>query len=213
MGEMLDVARYGQYGGKLCLLCHGWKVRLPVQHDLTVSIRFLYHPGNSSRHTSADVLSLKQCHIYSRHSSNFGCNTLQFLPLNNQTMSDRHIAHLGAERYPSNLRLYTAGSSLSITNVLATNYAILTWSYLCNPKGFPLLFVIIFLYYSTPANHEYTPVSARLERIQINTIGRRFIKYIAYRHTTWMQTPVSPLQCCEFSHQMYDPKWTFRMCP
>jgi hypothetical protein len=101
-------------------------VRLPVQHDLTVSIRFLYHPGNSSRHTSADVLSLKQCHIYSRHSSNFGCNTLQFLPLNNQTMSDRHIAHLGAVRYPSNLRLYTAGSSLSITNVLATNYAILT---------------------------------------------------------------------------------------
>ena len=24
LGEMLDVARYGQYGGKLRLLCQGW---------------------------------------------------------------------------------------------------------------------------------------------------------------------------------------------
>jgi len=26
LGEMLDVASYGQYGGKLCLLCQGWYV-------------------------------------------------------------------------------------------------------------------------------------------------------------------------------------------
>jgi len=41
-------------------------VRLTVQHDLIVSISFLYYPGDSLRQTSADVLSLEQCHIYNR---------------------------------------------------------------------------------------------------------------------------------------------------
>jgi len=40
-------------------------VRLTIQHNLIVSVSFMYHPGDSLRQTSADVLSLEQCAIYS----------------------------------------------------------------------------------------------------------------------------------------------------
>ena len=40
-------------------------VRLTVQHDLIVSVSFMYHPGDALRQTSADVLSLEQCPTYS----------------------------------------------------------------------------------------------------------------------------------------------------
>jgi len=36
-------------------------VRLTVQHDLIVSVSFIYHPGDYLRQTSADVLLLEQC--------------------------------------------------------------------------------------------------------------------------------------------------------
>jgi len=39
-------------------------VRL-TEHDLIVSISFMYYPGDSLRQTSPDVLSLEQCAIYS----------------------------------------------------------------------------------------------------------------------------------------------------
>jgi hypothetical protein len=35
-------------------------VRLNVQHDLIVSVSFIYYPGNYFRQTSADILSLEQ---------------------------------------------------------------------------------------------------------------------------------------------------------
>jgi len=40
-------------------------VWLTVQYDLIVSISFVYYPRDSLRQPSADVLSLKQCLIYS----------------------------------------------------------------------------------------------------------------------------------------------------
>jgi len=39
-------------------------VRLIVQHDLIVSVSFMYYPGDYLRQTSADVLSLEQGPIY-----------------------------------------------------------------------------------------------------------------------------------------------------
>jgi len=38
-------------------------VRLTLQHNWMVSISFLYHPRDSLRQTSADILFLKQCPI------------------------------------------------------------------------------------------------------------------------------------------------------
>jgi len=40
-------------------------VRLTVQHDLIVSISFKYYPGDNLTQTSADVISLEQCRMYS----------------------------------------------------------------------------------------------------------------------------------------------------
>jgi hypothetical protein len=39
-------------------------IRLMIHHDIIVSVRFMYHPGNHLRHTSAIVLSIEQCPIY-----------------------------------------------------------------------------------------------------------------------------------------------------
>jgi len=39
-------------------------VRLTVQHDLIVSVSFMYYPGDFLRHTPVDVLSLEECPIY-----------------------------------------------------------------------------------------------------------------------------------------------------
>jgi hypothetical protein len=39
-------------------------VRLTVQHELIVTVSFMYYPGDYSRQTSADVLSIEQCPIY-----------------------------------------------------------------------------------------------------------------------------------------------------
>ena len=103
-------------------------VRLTVQHDLIVSISFMYYPGVSLRQTSADVLSFKQCPIDHWQSCNFDCRTPQFIPVNKHTTMDGHIAPCGAVGNPSNLRLYARGSILSIRNMLAANYSILTWS-------------------------------------------------------------------------------------
>jgi len=56
-------------------------VRLTVHHDLIVSVSFMYYPSDSLRQTSADVLSLEQCPIYSLQSCDFGCRTPQFNPV------------------------------------------------------------------------------------------------------------------------------------
>jgi hypothetical protein len=51
-------------------------VRLTVQHVLIVSVRFMYYLGDYFRQSSADILSLKQCSMYSLQPRDFGCCTL-----------------------------------------------------------------------------------------------------------------------------------------
>jgi hypothetical protein len=100
-------------------------VRLTVQHDLIVSFSFMYHPRDSLRHTSADVLSLEQSCIYSCQSWNSSCHTAQSIAVNTHTTTDRHIALLEAVGNTCNLQLCAAGFILSIKNLLAANYSIL----------------------------------------------------------------------------------------
>jgi len=96
-------------------------VRLTVQHDLIVSVSFRYYHRDCWRQTSADVLSVEQCPIYICQSCDFGCRTLQSIPVDKQTTSDLHIAHFGAVGNRCNLQLYAAGFILSITKMLAAN--------------------------------------------------------------------------------------------
>jgi len=102
-------------------------VTLTIQHNLLVSISFMYYPADNLRSTLADVLSLEQCPIYSWQSCDFSCRKPQFILVNRQKSSDWLIAHLGAVGNPCNFQLYAAGFILSITNMLVADYSVLTW--------------------------------------------------------------------------------------
>jgi hypothetical protein len=39
-------------------------VRLTIQHDMIVSVSFIYYPGDFVRLTSADILFLEECPVY-----------------------------------------------------------------------------------------------------------------------------------------------------
>jgi hypothetical protein len=101
-------------------------VRLMVQGDLIITISFMSSPGDQLKQTLADVVLLEQCSEYSRQPCHFGCHTHQFIHLNKHTISDQLIAYLGAVGNPSNLQLYAARFILSIKNMLAANYSIVT---------------------------------------------------------------------------------------
>jgi len=103
-------------------------VRLTIRHDLIVSVSFRYYPGDSLRQTSANIFSQEQFSICSRQSCEFRSRTPQLIAVNLQTTSDRYNAHLRAEGNSCNLQLSAAGILLSITNMLAANYSILTRS-------------------------------------------------------------------------------------
>ena len=83
---MLDVARYGPYGGKLrlyvkvgilyqleqskfCVLTVTKLgiVMLAVQDDSIFSFSFMYDPGDLLRQTSPDVLSVEEYPVYMEH--------------------------------------------------------------------------------------------------------------------------------------------------
>jgi len=100
-------------------------VRLTVQHDLIVSISFMYYPRAYLGQTSADILSLEQCPIYIWQSCDFGFCTPQCIVENNQATSHWCIAHHGAVGNPCNVKLCTAGFILTIPNMLAATYSIL----------------------------------------------------------------------------------------
>jgi hypothetical protein len=63
-------------------------VMLTVQHDMMVSVIFMYYPGDSLRQISADVLSLEQHPINISQLGDSGGHTPQFIPVNKQTTSD-----------------------------------------------------------------------------------------------------------------------------
>jgi len=103
-------------------------VRLTVQHDMIVSVSFMYYQRDFLRQTSAGVRFLEECPIYIWQSCNFSSHTAQFIHVNKLTTSDQLILSRGMVGNPCNLQPYTAGFKLSITSNLAATYAILTWS-------------------------------------------------------------------------------------
>jgi len=86
-------------------------VRLTVQHDLIVSVSFMYYPRDSLRQTSANIFTLKQCPIYSWRSHDFGCGTLPFLPGNIQTIRTDIFHISGLWKTPATCSLVQQDSS------------------------------------------------------------------------------------------------------
>jgi hypothetical protein len=103
-------------------------VRLTIQHDMIVSVGFMYYPGDFLRQISADILFLKEGPIYLLQLCDFRSCTPQFLPVNKLITSNRLIVSRGMVVNPCNLQPYTAAINLSITHHLAATYAILTYS-------------------------------------------------------------------------------------
>jgi len=95
---------------------------------------------------------------------------------------------------------------------LAVTRSIFTWSWLYILQGFPLLFVIIFLTFSTTASHGCTKSSARSEWIRIDPNDRRFNEYAICWNTAATETPGSPLWHFWSSRQQYDPGRSFQNC-
>jgi len=172
-------------------------VRRTVQHDLIDFVSFMKYPRDFLRQTSADIVSLKDFPVYIWQSGDFGCGTLLFIPVQKHKTSDWLTTNRGTVGNPCNIQTYAPGFLLSRTCVLAVGWSILTSSKQYIPQNYPLLFVIIFLSYCTPANHGYTKTSARWQRIQIEQIDRRFIQCVTCWHPATTQTPVSPLQCSQ----------------
>jgi len=217
---MLDVARSGLYGGKLRLLCQRWYVwstwicqtniltvtkmgivKLTIQYDTIFSVSFRYDPRDSWRQTSQDILSCEAYPVYIGQSWDFsGCKPL-WIFVNNQTTSDRLIANHRFVRNSCNLQSNAAWFNLNELCNSAVTYFILTCSEVYIPQDFPLLFTIIFLSYSTPANHGNINTSARLEWHRTRWINGRYTQLIILWHTARMQTRVSSPQCCQCGHQ------------
>jgi len=177
---------------------------------LGFSVSFIYDPWDFLRQTSPDVLSREAYPVYISQSWDFeGPEPLSIL-LNTQTTSDRLIANRGTVRIPGNVQSNAAWFNLSEPCKLAVTFFVLTRSEVYFPQDFPLLFIIIFLSYSTPANHGYTNTSARWEQHQTRQINRCYTQYVTLWHTARMQTPVSPQQCSQCGHQSYDLGCTFK---
>jgi hypothetical protein len=149
------------------------------------------YPGNTLKLSFADILFREECPSNSWQSCNFGYCTLQFIPVNTPTTTDRQISHPGAVRNPSSFQLYSAGLILSIMNILAAHDSILTSSQLPNSQNILLLSVIIFLFHSTPANHGYRTTEARSRPIQILPIGRCNANISKMYSSHWMPPRLS----------------------
>jgi len=63
-------------------------VGLTIQHNLIVSDSFKSYLGENLSQASADVFGFEQCPMYCWHSYNFGCCTLQSIPVSKQATSD-----------------------------------------------------------------------------------------------------------------------------
>jgi len=95
-------------------------VRLTEQRELKVSVSFMYYPGDSFRQTSADVLSLEPCSIYSWKWSNFGCCTLQFIPVLKQSTTDGNISQARGSRKPLQLAAIRSWIHLEYNELVGT---------------------------------------------------------------------------------------------
>jgi len=78
-------------------------VMLTVYHDSMVSVCFILDLGDVLRQTSPDFLSVEAFPVYIYHTWNFTCRSLQCIPANKQTTSDRLTANRGTVGIPCNL--------------------------------------------------------------------------------------------------------------
>jgi len=104
------------------------RMTLTVQHDMIVCITFMLYPRDNLRQTSAAVRSLELHPINIKDLGDSGGLTLQCIPFNKQTISDRLFVICGVVGNPCNLQPYSVGFILSITVMSAATYTILTSS-------------------------------------------------------------------------------------
>lgn len=141
VAEMMDVGRFGRYGGKLHLVCQDWYiwstwihkihiltvttmriVILTIQYNSISSISFMYHPWDFFRWTSTDILSRKAYLVYFGQLRHSGHRNPQLFLVNKQTLLDWLIANRGMVNNLSNLQLDGAWFNLSATFNLVVTY-------------------------------------------------------------------------------------------
>jgi len=231
LGEILDVARYGPHGGKLCHLCQGsyiWSTQ--TKQNLRSDRHFIRNSNfnhkswiysqsefrirsqqcvetNISRRPfrqSISILYLSNMRYQLSFTSMYPCKQT-----NKQTTSDRLTVNHATVGITCNLQLYPARWNLSRMCKLTVIYSIVTCSLLYIPQDFPLFF-IIFLTFPTTASHGYTNTTAQCDWIWIEPNNGRFIKCTPGLDTAAMGTAVCPPRRCNCSHQKYSPGLTFK---
>jgi len=80
---------------------------LIVQHDMILSICFLYHPGDFLSQTSLDVLSVKEIPVGILQTGDFGCRSPLLIPVNKLPTLNPPPANCGTVGNSCNLQLYT----------------------------------------------------------------------------------------------------------
>jgi len=80
-----------------------------------------------------------------------------------------------------------------------------TYFVYCHLQYIPLLFVIIFLFTSTPANYRFTQSTAWYKWIRIEHNDGCFIQYATCWDSTTLQTARFTLRRCKYSRQKHNP--------
>jgi len=132
-------------------------------------------PGSFLRQTSPDIASSEDFDMDIWQSWQFGWRTPRSVTVHKQISLDPVTANLGTVGHPCTWQQYATAFILSRTYMLAVTYSNVTSIQLYIPQYFPLLFVIVFHSYSTPAQHGDTYNSPRWQRIQIEPIEGPFI--------------------------------------
>jgi hypothetical protein len=128
-----------------------------------------------------------------------------------QTSLHRLTANHGTIGMTCNCHWCAAGYILSKMCKLIVIHSLVTCSLVYISPDFPL-FVIIFLTFATLARHGSTNTSARCDSFRILLNDTLFMQCAPGWDTAATQTPVSPPQCCNCSHQKYGPGNTFKKC-
>jgi len=182
---------------------------LTIKCEFLFTVSFIKYRRDILRETSPDIHSVEKVPVHISLTRYFGYCSFLYIPDNKDTTFDRlpknHLIILN----PCYLQIYPTGLNLGRTCKLAVTHFILTWTWLYIPQDFPLLFIIIFLWYSTPADCGNTNASARWERIQIQWNDGCFLQCVTRWDTTTMYAPVCPPSCCQCSHHNYDRGRTF----
>lgn len=167
-----------------------------------------YDPGDFLWLTSPDIFWVEEFDFHILQLSNFGCYSPLFIVVNKQTTLNRLTANCITVGNPCNLQLDTVGFILTRTCKSAIVHSVLTRSLLYIPQNFPLVFIIIFISFSTWGNYRSTNTSAKCEHIRCKPINRYFVQCAFCWNVAPMQTPVSPPLYCQCSLWRYNPGQT-----